>query len=191
MSYEIFRHQRNFRVLLQAMARPGRLRRIEVGDLPSPVWAIAECLLDSQVSHSLAGSHPEEIPPDGFSAATGSRAAGVPEADFVFVFDPPAASVIRAARRGEAESPEAAATLVFSLRLRRPDPAARLRVRLAGPGIAAPEGIAPEMPGIPLEVFTALAEVNADYPLGVDAIFLLPNGELMCLPRSTRITVEG
>jgi alpha-D-ribose 1-methylphosphonate 5-triphosphate synthase subunit PhnH len=191
MSAEIFRHQRNFRVLLQAMARPGRLRRLEVGDLPSPAWAIAECLLDSQVSFCLAGSRPEEVPPEDFSAATGSQAAGLPEADFVFVSGPPAESVIRAARRGRPESPEEAATLVFSLTRRPPDPAERLRVRLSGPGIAAPEGIAPEMPGIPLPVFTALAEVNADYPLGVDAIFLLPNGELMCLPRSTRITVEG
>jgi alpha-D-ribose 1-methylphosphonate 5-triphosphate synthase subunit PhnH len=66
----------------------------------------------------------------------------------------------------------------------------RFRIRLTGPGIAEQAGIAPEMRGIPVEEFKELMAVNADYPLGVDAIFVLPNGELMAIPRSTRIEVR-
>ena len=66
----------------------------------------------------------------------------------------------------------------------------RFRVRLIGPGIPGSSGIVPEMRGVPVEEFQELMEVNADYPLGVDAIFIRPNGELMALPRSTRIHVR-
>ena len=45
------------------------------------------------------------------------------------------------------------------------------------------------MPGVPPAEFQALMTVNADYPLGVDALFVRPGGELMGLPRSTRIQV--
>jgi len=61
---------------------------------------------------------------------------------------------------------------------------------LTGPGIPGPSGIAPEMPGIPVQEFQDLMIVNADYPLGVDAFFVRPNGEVMGLPRSTRIRVR-
>ena len=51
-------------------------------------------------------------------------------------------------------------------------------------------GIAPEMGGIAIEEFQELMAVNADYPLGVDAFFVRPSGEVMGLPRSTRIQVR-
>ncbi len=46
------------------------------------------------------------------------------------------------------------------------------------------------MPGVPLAEFEQLMSVNADYPLGVDVFFVRPGGELMGLPRSTRIQVR-
>ncbi len=64
-------------------------------------------------------------------------------------------------------------------------------MRLAGPGVESSQGIAPEMGGVPLAAYEELAAVNAEYPLGVDAVFLSAAGELMALPRSTRIRVLG
>jgi alpha-D-ribose 1-methylphosphonate 5-triphosphate synthase subunit PhnH len=46
------------------------------------------------------------------------------------------------------------------------------------------------MGGIAIEEFQELMAVNADYPLGVDAFFVRPSGEVMGLPRSTRIQVR-
>jgi alpha-D-ribose 1-methylphosphonate 5-triphosphate synthase subunit PhnH len=46
------------------------------------------------------------------------------------------------------------------------------------------------MRGIPAPELQALSEVNADYPLGVDAFFVRPSGEVMAIPRSTRIQVR-
>jgi hypothetical protein len=96
----------------------------------------------------------------------------------------------RLAKRGAPESPEDGATLVYCLESQPAVVCDRLRVRLAGPGIPGRDGIAPEMDGIPIEEFQALMAVNADYPLGVDAFFVRPSGEVMGLPRSTRILVR-
>lgn len=188
-AYALFRHQRNFRVLLKALAWPGRRLRLEVDGLPAPAWAVAECLLDQEVSFGLIGGGSHPAASVELAAATGSRPAAPAEADFVFAGDAAAVEAIRTARRGRPESPEEAATVVVSLTERSADPAARLRVRLTGPGIAAPQGIAPEMNAIPLPAYEALAEANADYPLGVDALFLDAQGGLMALPRSTRIRI--
>jgi alpha-D-ribose 1-methylphosphonate 5-triphosphate synthase subunit PhnH len=186
----LFRHQRNFRILLQAMSRPGRLRRLETLELSWPAMAVAECLLDHEVSFCVVGGERQAERQSEIARATGSRAAGVDAADYVFVSDWIEPEVLRAAKRGLPESPEAAATLVWSVQAPPVEPTARLRVRLTGPGIAGPDGIAPEMAGVPLKMLRALAAVNADYPLGVDSIFLRPSGEVMCLPRSTRIEVR-
>jgi alpha-D-ribose 1-methylphosphonate 5-triphosphate synthase subunit PhnH len=43
---------------------------------------------------------------------------------------------------------------------------------------------------IPATELRELQTANADYPLGVDALFVRPNGEVMALPRSTRIRLR-
>jgi alpha-D-ribose 1-methylphosphonate 5-triphosphate synthase subunit PhnH len=186
----LFRHQRNFRTLLKAMSRPGKLRRLETQELSSPALALAECLLDHEVSFWVAGAERTAASRSEIAAETGSREAGPADADFVFVLEGMDPTIIGEIKRGRLESPEEAAMLVMRVDSRHVDPGERLRIRLTGPGIAEPDGIAPEMGGISLDVLRALAAANADYPLGVDAIFIRPNGELMCLPRSTRIQVR-
>jgi alpha-D-ribose 1-methylphosphonate 5-triphosphate synthase subunit PhnH len=46
------------------------------------------------------------------------------------------------------------------------------------------------MRGLDLGELRELQTVNADFPRGVDAFFIRANGELMALPRSTRIQVR-
>lgn len=187
---EVERNQRNFRALLQAMSRPGTLGRLQIVDLPAPIWAVAHCLLDHEVSCcTLAAAHGAPQPTE-LAAATGARQVPLADADFVFVRVGDASAAIQSAKRGRLESPEEAATLVLEVNPRPATASERLRVRLSGPGIAEADGIAPEMAGIGLAELRALARVNADYPLGVDAIFIGPAGELMCLPRSTRIRLR-
>lgn len=187
-----YRHQRNFRVLLSAMSRPGKLRRLETLELSSAVMAVAECLLDHEVSFCLVGGERAEERQAEIVRETGSRPAGLPEADFVFVCGGAGAGMpLAAAKRGRPESPEEAATLVVSLDDPVADPSERPRFRLKGPGIPEAEGIAPEMPGIPPALLRELARFNADFPLGVDSIFIRPNGDVMCLPRSTEIRAVG
>lgn len=187
------RNQKNYRSLLQSLIRPGRVVRLAdldgVPPLSAPM-AIAECLLDAEVGFCVTGSSCAQVLQTAIADATGARTECLEAADFVFFSEGNSRGGVRRAKRGRSEFPEEGATLVYCLESPSADVSDRFRVRLTGPGIPGPSGIAPEMPGIPVQEFKDLMIVNADYPLGVDAFFVRPNGEVMGLPRSTRIRVR-
>jgi alpha-D-ribose 1-methylphosphonate 5-triphosphate synthase subunit PhnH len=187
------RHQKNYRSLLQAVSRPGRLVRLEALEFVSSfaaALALAECLLDSEVSHCVTGNGGAQNLRTAITRATGARRESLEAADFVFVAGISSQGSVRVAKRGAPECPEEGATIVYCLDSQPATASDRFRVRLSGPGIAEAGGIAPEMGGIPVTEFHDLMAVNADYPLGVDIFFIRPSGEVMGLPRSTRIQVR-
>jgi alpha-D-ribose 1-methylphosphonate 5-triphosphate synthase subunit PhnH len=190
---DIARHQKNFRRLLTALSRPGRLVRLDALDGRSPLAAasaIGECLLDTEVSLCVIGRGDFQSFQTALVTATQAQTASLAEADFVFILGAQSQGLVRRAGRGRLEAPEEGATLVYCLDSMSPSAPERLRIRLTGPGIAGQDGIAPEMGGVSTEEFRLLMEVNADYPLGVDAFFIRPDGELMGLARSTRIRMR-
>jgi len=184
------RNQKNYRSLLQSLSRPGRVVRLSAMEGEPPLaaaMAIAECLLDADVGFCVTGGNLAQGLQTAVAKATGARTECLEAADFVFFSDGDSRGGVRRAKRGRAEFPEEGATLVYCLESPPADVSDRFRVRLTGPGIPGSSGIAPEMPGIAVQEYQDLMIVNADYPLGVDAFFVRPNGEVMGLPRSTRI----
>ncbi|WP_419659154.1 PhnH: phopsphonate metabolism protein, predicted C-P lyase subunit [Desulfosarcina variabilis str. Montpellier] len=187
------KNQQTYRHLLESMSRPGRVVKIhlpEEGNGYAAALAIGRCLLDQEVSMGAAGSNAIKRIQDMLVEKTRVRVDGYETADYLFVDDQGIDKGIAVAKRGRIDAPETAATLICFLSDNPACETDRLRVRLTGPGIGSPLGIMPEMPGIGLATFKALAEANADYPLGVDAFFVRATGDLMALPRSTRISVR-
>lgn len=189
--------QRVFRRLLEAFSRPGRCVRIEPLEPLVPfaaALALGRCLLDDAVSYAVIGAETAARQLGSLlEKETRARAAEPEKADFLWVCGAEnAAGCFARAGRGSAEAPQGGATVFCCLET---PPgvrsAQRLLVRLAGPGIEAATGIAPEMEGIPLAVWEELASVNAEFPLGVESVFLQPEGRLMAVPRSTRIRIGG
>ncbi|MEJ5357797.1 MAG: phosphonate C-P lyase system protein PhnH [Desulfobacterales bacterium] len=188
--------QRVFRRLLEAFSRPGRCVRIEPLEPRAPfaaVLALGRCLLDETVSYAVLGAEAAARRlAELLEKETRAGAAEPEKADFVWVCGVEnAAGCFARAGRGSAEAPQEGATVVCWLETPPVPSAERLLVRLAGPGIEAGPGIAPEMEGIPLAVWEALAAANAEFPRGVEAVFLQPAGRLMAVPRSTRIRIGG
>jgi alpha-D-ribose 1-methylphosphonate 5-triphosphate synthase subunit PhnH len=58
-----------------------------------------------------------------------------------------------------------------------------------GPGIREEIVTAP-LKGIELRELAYLKEINSEYPLGVDALFIDQGGRVMALPRSTTIEIK-
>jgi alpha-D-ribose 1-methylphosphonate 5-triphosphate synthase subunit PhnH len=186
-------NQRNFRILLQAMSCPGRLFQLNPTGLRGdgfPALAIAKCLIDSEVSFGLIGSAATEALRRMIHATTGARPTGPDKADFLFIVGPDSRDSVRLAKRGSPDFPDEGATLIYCEGANEEPDTRRFLVRLSGPGIGEPNGIAPEMQGLDLEDLRVLSSLNSDYPLGVDAIFIQPRGAVMCLPRSTRIQIR-
>jgi alpha-D-ribose 1-methylphosphonate 5-triphosphate synthase subunit PhnH len=187
------RSQQTYRRLLQAVSRPGRVFRLEAQNAPSAfpaAMAVGECLLDPAVSLCVIGNGRAPALQAELVGATQVRTELAASADFLFVFGARSRGGARLAKRGRLEFPEEGATLVYCLDLLEAGASERFRIRLTGPGIAGEGGIAPEMGGVPVAEFQELMDINADYPLGVDAFFVRPNGDVMALPRSTRIHVR-
>lgn len=185
------RNLHNFRILLKALSFPGRKYQLEARSLfyTFPVQAVAECLMDHEVSFSVTGPGAGDDFHQAISASTGARSVLVPEADFIFIVGMSSQGEACRAKRGTAEFPDRGATLIYTVDTTAVDAAERLQVRLRGPGIAEANGIAPEMRGLALTEYAELQRINEEYPLGVDVFIIAESGEVMGLPRSTRIKV--
>jgi alpha-D-ribose 1-methylphosphonate 5-triphosphate synthase subunit PhnH len=184
-------YQYLFRSLVEAMSRPGarvplpheRVARGRDGALLS----LCRALLDAEVSYAVGGGAEARPLVDTIAATTGARRASVPEADFVIVLGNDSRGAILKAKRGAPEYPDRGATVIYH-RAAAGTQDNDAAVSARGPGIKGECRIS--APAVSHKEWERIRLCNDEYPLGVDCIFVLPSGEVMCLPRSVRIQVE-
>lgn len=199
--------QQRFRVLLQALSRPGCPVQLAGADAALAPLAlvryplvIAETLLDHEVGFAVIG--------DGLGLAdaqllarevrlrTGAQPVTAAEAHFVFVFGR-ASDALRELCVGDPAFPDRGATLIWAVAgfddevdgTSRTDGG---RALLSGPGI--PNELRLFLGDVAPDDLAALAEINANYPCGLDVLFVDAAGNVVGLPRSTRlefVTGEG
>ena len=173
---------RDFRALLEAMARPGRVMDLAAGRAPpgplSPAAAAAALTLSDAdapiwLPEALRGGDAEAFLRFSCSAAPAERPE---DAAFALGRWRALASALDRLPRGTAERPDRSATLIVEVdRLE-----AGRGVRLTGPGI---DGETLLEAGLAPDFWTARA---ADaFPLGLDAL-LCAGGRIAALPRTTR-----
>lgn len=193
----VFGAQTAFRVVLDAMARPGQVAALDVADPRCPVAAarplaaLARTLLDHEAGFAVVAGRGTDEREAGelaryLALATGSRPLDTARADFVFVLGTPPAGLLPGLRRGVPAFPDEGATAVVLVpNLDAADGAPR--VTLSGPGI--PGKRASDLPGLPPETLAERDAANAEPPCGIDLILIDAAGRVLCLPRST--TVRG
>ncbi|TQM04035.1 phosphonate C-P lyase system protein PhnH [Pseudonocardia kunmingensis] len=182
--------QRVFRVLLDALSRPGT-----IGALPTELLGAADAPAALLVPLALADLEVTlgVLEPAGagwagaLAAATGARPAPAEEADLVLALRAPRPDEVRGLRRGTPDRPDRACRLVLSCAALGPE--GDVRCALTGPGVdgAAELGVG----GLPVETVEALVAVNRAFPLGVDAFVVAADGRVAGLPRSTRVRVRA
>ncbi|MCG9081959.1 phosphonate C-P lyase system protein PhnH [Laribacter hongkongensis] len=177
--------QQVFRTLLAAMAEPLLPRALPVlppespADLHPAMAAALLTLLDGDVSLA-ANLIPATA--DWLRFHTGVRLTDRPEeADFVLVRRGRALPSLDSLRQGEPAYPDRSATLLVEVA----GFAARGPIEGSGPGLARPRRSSDC--GLPREFWLARQQAEARFPLGVD-LLLFSAGEVMALPRSTRLT---
>lgn len=180
--------QATFRTVMDAMARPGSVRRLAGIAAPAPLSptaaAIALTLLDYETPFWL--DPPLAATPDlarFISFHTGARLTAEPaEAAFAFVAAPAAAPPFAAFPQGSAEYPDRSTTLVLQMtHLAEGD-----GMTLRGPGIAGARRLAAAP--LPADFLAQLADNRARFPRGVD-VLLAAHDTVAGLPRS--LHVEG
>jgi alpha-D-ribose 1-methylphosphonate 5-triphosphate synthase subunit PhnH len=174
-----------FRQLLQAMSHPGSTYQLTD---PEPMTGehaalirMLGCLLDNEVTFSVIGDGNGALAA-ALSLHTGSTQAEIGESDFVIATRGTTSGQLSSIKRGTLEYPDQGATLVYLVEEITDQGGT---AELSGPGI---NGCAcPRFSGLASAELVALREVNAEYPLGVDALFLDVKNRIACIPRSTRI----
>ena len=173
-----------FRSILNAMSRPGtvcRLPHAEPGDAGRLLAEALGCLLDNEVSVCVLDDQANEIA-GALRRTTGCRAAPLEEAEFVVACRATSNDLLCRMKRGTLEYPDGGATVVYLVDRASGDGG---RFSLSGPGIET--SCRPAFAGLADSELVQLREINAEFPLGVDALFLDRSGSIVCIPRSTRI----
>ena len=191
---DVFDAQQHFRVLLDVMARPGKIATFPAVAVTPPTGLetgaayVALALVDSNASYHLTeASH--EIS-TYLRMNTGSTEAQLGAADFIFAPAHASPEVWLEAKKGSLPYPETGATIVLQTeRLSREAFAHGTRLELEGPGIASRQQIT--IAGLTAPAVESWQEANAEFPLGVDVMVVAPglNGAMICtaIPRTTKL----
>lgn len=186
---EIFDAQQHFRLLLDSMARPGKINQLDgvivqpPGGLHPASALIGLALLNADVTFHTDGPAIGEY----LRLNTASRPADAASADFLFTngrYEP--ASLIEA-KIGLLTYPETGASVIIDVEAISAEPrAGSLALRLQGPGVDGHAVVF--LRGLNKSFLQSIKLKNAEYPLGIDAIFTDPTGHICCMPRSNRFS---
>lgn len=188
----VFDAQTVFRAVMDAMARPGSVRRLPGFTSPpaplSPVAAaVALTLCDNDTPVWLDASlQPSAAVKAWLGFHTGAPLAHTPaEAHFAIVAGPAELIAFDNFAQGTQEYPDRSATLILQLDSLASGP----KLLLEGPGIEKAATLSPSL--LPRHFVEQWKQNNQRFPRGVDVILAAPEG-VACLPRTTRImTMEG
>jgi alpha-D-ribose 1-methylphosphonate 5-triphosphate synthase subunit PhnH len=179
--------QATFRVVMDAMARPGTIRRLAGVAAPAPLSAtaaaIALTLLDYETPFWLDAPLAASGEVARFiSFHTGARVTSDPaEAAFAFVAAPAATPPFASFAQGSLEYPDRSTTLVLQVAHLADGEGLVLR----GPGIAGTRRLAASP--LPADFLDQLADNRARFPRGVDVLLAAPDA-IAGLPRSLHVT---
>lgn len=178
-----------FRVMLDAMAQPGRIlplpARLEV---PAPLLpsaaAICLTLCDYDTPLWVDETLRETAVLDYLRFHTGARIENDrAQASFLLCTPASAAEALSLANPGNAEYPDASATLIIQLRSFEGE-----TLSLTGPGIKDARAFA--TCGLDARFWALMEDNHQLFPLGVD-VFFAASREIAAVPRSTHINRES
>ena len=173
-----------FRAVLDAMARPGAIHSVPATlQPPHPLHrATAAVLLTLVDAETPLWLDPEAQPATAWIALhCGAPLVPMPTAAFALALHPVPLATFAA---GSDEAPEHSATLILQLAALGTPHSRGHRLRLDGPGLAAPAIIAVD--GLAPGFVAEWAANHACFPRGVDLV-LCANDQLAAFPRTLRI----
>ena len=186
----VFGAQGSFRALMDALANPGLAQALVAAEHPVGLVpdlaavALTMCDHDAEVwlDPALAGD-PDVVAWLRFQ--TGAPLATEPaQAQFALVSDAAALPALSRFALGSDEYPDRSTTIALAVTSLEGGPVLTLR----GPGIKEARTIAPV--GLPDGLLVQWADNGALFPRGVD-VLLLSGGQVIGLPRTTRLSTEG
>jgi alpha-D-ribose 1-methylphosphonate 5-triphosphate synthase subunit PhnH len=183
----VFQSQSVFRLLMESMARPGTIQSVAT-DVAQPeplgcaAGAVALTLCDHDTPVWLSGALAKSPVGSWIAFHTGATVTrDRAEARFAFLEAGAALASFDLFALGTQEYPDRSTTLVIEVEALGQGDA----FTLAGPGIK--ETASAQISGLPETFIRLWSDNRALFPRGVDLV-LTAGRQLLCLPRTTRIT---
>ncbi len=182
----VFDAQKMFRSILEAVSNPGTIINIceysnkLYGDYKT-LLSVASAILDNEVSFNTCN---DLCLYSDIISLTLSKEAQLDKADYVFITDVSKnkiGEIIKHAKYGTLKDPHKSATIIISV----DEIIGIVNSTISGPGI----NIAKELHITSYidEVISARDSLFYEYPTGIDLIFVCKNGDIMAIPRKTKI----
>jgi alpha-D-ribose 1-methylphosphonate 5-triphosphate synthase subunit PhnH len=196
---EVFHSQKNFRVLMDGMSRPGKIFKLNKHCFSkSPegfnanVLTILKTLGDNNVTFSM-GNFKSDVLQRYIEVNTGMVSVESNEAYYVLFDWEEFDKNICYINTGTLEFPENSATVIISAESilngqyegRFID---NVEIHMTGPGIKDINTVT--IVGLDKNYIKSIVEANSVFPLGIDAIFVDNEGNIACMPRTTKAEVK-
>jgi alpha-D-ribose 1-methylphosphonate 5-triphosphate synthase subunit PhnH len=185
----VFDAQEHFRLILDSMARPGKINVLPVSDIFPPeslnqaAALTGFALLNPDVTFLIAGENRESIAGYLLVNTAAKQAAEAEQADYAFIPEEFFDNVLYALRTGTPKYPEDSATLIVNAELISEQPHGNsLKLTLKGPGVNGEAQVF--VSGISADLLDFVKEQNSEYPLGIDLIMADRYNNIIGLPRS-------
>lgn len=184
---DVFDAQTHFRIILDSMARPGKVNNIGEIKIQSPEKLnttsalVGFALLNSDVTF-YTNNNSSEIS-EYFIVNTNSKFATIEHADFVFINGTDDGQILLETNAGVLEYPEKSATVIIDVDNIYDVPKDQTHeIILQGPGVDGEKRV--YVRNISASILESMKEQNSEYPLGIDVILTDREGNIMCIPRS-------
>jgi alpha-D-ribose 1-methylphosphonate 5-triphosphate synthase subunit PhnH len=188
---KVFDTQGLYRLMLDAMARPGKILDLPRLDIYPPsglsgyAISLAFTLLDSETT--FAELPVSELWQEYLAVNTGARPVLPAVAEFILLVGQKYAPQIAELNRGDLLAPERGATVFVMVDSIAAD-GGGIKLVLSGPGVKGQTAVMVD--GLNLSNLDNILCLNQEYPLGVDCFFIDRQGRLLGLPRSTAVKWE-
>ena len=185
---EIFDAQAHYRLLLDSMARPGKINVMPSLELTTPQGIHAAgalvgfALLNSDVSFYVDGPSAEDVSLY-LLVNTSAKPAEAEAADYVYLNGTAAAEILYRLKTGTLPYPESSASVIVAVEELGGETG--LVLTLSGPGVDGERRLS--VAGLDTALLEALVTINAEFPLGIDLVLTDPTGRIACIPRSSRV----
>lgn len=179
------------RQLVDAMSYPGKITSLKphYGQHPyrdqidDAFALIAKTLLDTEVTYCTVGQSAATMSA-AIQRLTGSRQAPIEQADYIFVDDDvddaQLAQTVQSVKCGNLVDPHLSATLIVKVK----QITNTRHYQLTGPGVKNRRGL--HIDGV-AQLLTARGKIVKVYPMGIELIFVDEAGNLVIIPRTTRL----
>ncbi len=190
----VFDAQVHFRLIMDSMARPGKLNTLTGVPIAPPTELnpasalIGLALLNADVTFFVS-ANPDQIA-DYFQTNTATNPAQANNADFLFLHGTDSPAALEQAKVGTLSYPDTNAFAIIDVDMLSTEPQPNaLSLTVRGPGVDGQKTVF--VTGLSSLLISTLRELNAEYPLGIDTILTDQTSQICCLPRSVNCELEN